>query len=246
MEGLAQHLAGLLAVPGASAAAEAKVLMDSGSSITAVWEELVQTLGGQTGMTQSALTQTFVGHAHEVTSLGQECDIETQSCPFHLTIEAPWIPVRFTVPFIVLPGGGDVDIIGQRTLKEKLGIDVMAQLKASVLKAQRRQDGAGMELTARPVGEPNDGAVLRAAMAVTAFVPGGDPPGNVDDDVTLTLSQLPMIFRILMWKCRIVWACWRRLSITLLTMAPRRNVPRCCAISFFVRTLTSYFRRFVG
>ena len=101
-----------------------------------------------------------------------------------------------TMPFIVLPGGGDVVIIGQKTLREKLGIDVMAQLKASVLKAQGRQDGAGMELTARFVGEPNDSAVLRAAMAVTAFVPGGDAPGDVDDEVTLMLpSQRPMIFQ---------------------------------------------------
>ena len=44
------------------------------------------------------------------------------------------------------------------------------------------------------MGEPNDGAVLRAAMAVTAFVPGGDTPGDVDDEVTLWLpSQRPMI-----------------------------------------------------
>ena len=72
----------------------------------------------------------------------------------------------------------------------------MAQLKASVLKAQGRQDGAGMELTARSVGEPNDGAVLRAAMAVTAFVPGGDAPGDVDNEVELTLpSQRPMILQ---------------------------------------------------
>ena len=86
-------------------------------------------------------------------------------------MDTPWEPVQFNMPFIVLPGGGDVVIIGQETLREKLGIDVMAQLKASVLKAQGRQDGAGMEHTARSVGEPNDGAVLRAAMAVTAFVP---------------------------------------------------------------------------
>ena len=45
------------------------------------------------------------------------------------------------MPFIVLPGGADVVIIGQETLREKLGIDVMAQLKASVLKAHGRQDG---------------------------------------------------------------------------------------------------------
>ena len=31
----------------------------------------------------------FVGHAGVVTSLGQECDIMTQSCPLHLTIETP-------------------------------------------------------------------------------------------------------------------------------------------------------------
>ena len=53
-----------------------------------------------------------------------------------------------------------------------------------------------MELTARSVGEPNDGAVLRAAMAVTALVLGGDAPGDVDNEVTLTLpSQRPMIFQ---------------------------------------------------
>ena len=53
-----------------------------------------------------------------------------------------------------------------------------------------------MELTARSVGEPNDGAVLRAAMAVTAFVPGSDAPGDVDNEVALTLpSQRPMIFQ---------------------------------------------------
>ena len=100
------------------------------------------------------------------------------------------------MPFIVLPGGGDVVIIGQKTLREKLGISVLAQLKASVLKEQERQDSPWMKLTARSVGEPNYGAVLRAAMVVAAFVPGGDAPGDVDDEVTLTLpSQRPMIFQ---------------------------------------------------
>ena len=104
LEALTQHVVGCLAVPGASGAAEGKVLMDSGSGITAISEELVEALQGQPGMTQSALTQAFVGHARVVTSLGQECDIERQSCPLHLTIETPWGPVRFTMSFIVLPG----------------------------------------------------------------------------------------------------------------------------------------------
>ena len=172
LEALTQHVAGRLVVPGASAAAEVKLLMDSGSGTTAISEELVEALQRQPGMTQTALTQAFVGPARVVTSLGQDCDIDTQSCLHHVTIETPWGPVRFTMPFIVLPVGGDVVIIGQKTLREKLGIDVMAPLKASALKAQGRQDRAGMEFTAPSVGEPNDGAVLRAAMAVTAFVPG--------------------------------------------------------------------------
>ena len=151
---------------------------------------------GTDGDDANPLTQAFVGRARVGTSLGQECDIETQSYPLHLTIDTPWGPVRFTMPFIVLPGGGDVVIIGQKTLRKKLAIDVKAQLKASVLKAQRRQDGSGMELTARSVGEPNDGFVLRATMAVTAVVPGGDAPVDVNDEVALTLpSQRPMIFK---------------------------------------------------
>ena len=172
LDALTQHVAERLVVPGVPAIAEIKVLMDSGSGITTISKELVNSLQGQPGMVQTALTQAFVRHARVVTSLGQGCDIETQSCPLHSTVETPWGPVRFTMPFIVLPGGGDVVIIGQKTLREKLGIDVMAQIKASVLKAQGRQDGAGMELTARSVSEPNNGAVLRAAMAVTAFIPG--------------------------------------------------------------------------
>ena len=41
LEALTQHVAGCLTVPGASAAAEAKVLMESGSGISAMSEELV-------------------------------------------------------------------------------------------------------------------------------------------------------------------------------------------------------------
>ena len=51
MEGLTQHLAGRLAVSGASVAAEVRVLIDYGSSITAMTEELVQALRRQPGMT---------------------------------------------------------------------------------------------------------------------------------------------------------------------------------------------------
>ena len=87
-------------------------------------------------------------------------------------------------------------IIGQKTLREKLGIDVMTQLKAAVLKAHGRENNPKMEATTGALDEPNAGAVLLAAMAVTPFGPGGGAPGDVDDDATLTLlSQRPMMFR---------------------------------------------------
>ena len=72
----------------------------------------------------------------------------------------------------------------------------MAQLNTFVLEAQGRQYGVGMELTARGVGDPKSGAVLRAAMAITAFGPGGDAPDDVDDEATLTLlPQRSMTFQ---------------------------------------------------
>ena len=143
VEVLTQHLEERRAVPGAAAAAEIKVLMDSGPSITAMSEELVQALREQVGMANTALTQAFVGHARVVTLLGQECDVETQSCPLHLTIDTPWGPVQFTMSFIVLPGRGDVVIIGQKTLREKLGIDVAQGLCTEGTRASRwRWNGA--------------------------------------------------------------------------------------------------------
>ena len=52
------------------------------------------------GITNTTITQAFVGHTSVVTSLGQECDIETESCPLHLTIETRWgpalLPCRFS------------------------------------------------------------------------------------------------------------------------------------------------------
>ena len=81
-------------------------------------------------------------------------------------------------------------IIEQKTLREKVAIDVMTQLKASVLKAHGREDGPEMEATAGAVDEPNAGAVLRAAMAVTVFGPGDGAPGDVEFLVFLAWSFL--------------------------------------------------------
>ena len=190
VEALMQHVAGRLVVPGASAAAEVKVLMDSGSGTTAISEELVENdanrvnaavcwacaCGDVVGQECVVLRRNRVRSTYRSIHHGDQSDLPCRlSCSLG---EAMWF------------------IIGRKTLREKLGINLMAQRKASELKAQGRQDGAWMEFTAFVVGEPNDGAVLRATLAVTAFVPGGDAPSDVDDEVTMTLpSQGPMIFQ---------------------------------------------------
>ena len=117
-------------------------------------------------------------------------------------------------------------IIMQKALTENLDIDVMTQLSASVLKTPGGQDCGGIDHIACSVGGPNYCAVLRASMTVTAVVPGGHPPGDVVDEVTLTLpSQRPMIFQDSEVEMQLVFACCRRLSITLL--AKTRLSPEC-------------------
>ena len=117
-------------------------------------------------------------------------------------------------------------------MREKLGVNVMAQLKASVLKVHGRQDGAEVEFTACAAGEPNAGAVRRAAMAVMAFEPGGDALDNVDDDFTLTLLyQRPIIFQDSEVEMQGRVGALETVVDEAVTMAYRRNIPRCCSIS---------------
>ena len=49
LEALTQHVADRLAVPGASTASEVTILMDSGSGITAMSEELAEAIGDSRG-----------------------------------------------------------------------------------------------------------------------------------------------------------------------------------------------------
>ena len=104
-----------------------------------------------------------------------------------------------------------------------------------------REDDPVMETTAGAVDEPNAGAVLPPAMAVTAFGPGNDAHIDADHDITLTLmSQRPMMFQDSEVEIQD--------RVGALEMAVDDvvdyglNVPRCCAISFF-RTNLDVFRR---
>ena len=95
-----------------------------------------------------------------------------------------------------------------------------------------------MEAAAGAVDEPNDRAVLRAAMAVTAFEPCGDAPGDVDDNATLTLlSQRPMIFQDSEVEMQDRVGALGTAVDDAVDMNRGHNVQRFCAISIFARSL---------
>ena len=81
----------------------------------------------------------------------------------------------------------------------------MAHLEVYILKACGRKVGAGVEISTRAVGETNAGVVLQSAIAVAAVMPGGDAPGGIDDEVTMTLClNVPRGSRISRSRCRMV------------------------------------------
>lgn len=50
----------------------------------------------------------------------------------HLTVTSSWGDVRITLPFMMMPGQAGIVIIGDKTLKEMLGIHIMGQLNTTV------------------------------------------------------------------------------------------------------------------
>ena len=61
LEALTQHVTGCLAISGAFAGAEVKVLKGSGSGIIAMSQELTEVLLGHPGMTRTVLMLSFDG-----------------------------------------------------------------------------------------------------------------------------------------------------------------------------------------
>ena len=138
-------------------------------------------------------------------------------------------------------------IIGQKTLREKNGLDVISKQNASVKKSRGREDGVELHITDGAVGEPDARDVLGMAIAITAF--GTAATRQVTWTMTSHLRCClndPRCSRIPRVKCKTVWVRWRRRSMTLLTLAFCRNVPRYCAILFCARIHDVFRRALLG
>ena len=85
------------------------------------------------------------------------------------TIMTPWAPVTILLPLAVMPGKDDLLILGSKTLREKLRIDVMKQLKIT-----SAASGGGASITEHapsevPVMPPEIIDVRRAALTMEAM-----------------------------------------------------------------------------
>ena len=81
-------------------------------------------------------------------------------------------------------------------------------------------------------------------MTVTAFVPGGEGRGDVDDEVVLKLlSQRPMIFPDSEEEMRDRVGVLETDVDTAVDHGFPPECAKCCAILFFARTLTRYVGR---
>ena len=76
------------------------------------------------------MVQSYGGEHHQVVLAdGRAVQIERQMCSLTTTIMTPKAPVTVRLALAVMPGEDDLLILGSKTLREKLSIDVMKQVK---------------------------------------------------------------------------------------------------------------------
>ena len=120
------------------------MLLDSGSGVASISEELISKMtSASPGV---SLVRPFQGSARVRNAFGKEQGITHETMPLLLTLAALWGRVRFQLPFVVLPGLGDLLIVGQVTLQEVLKVDVMGMLQQTVLEVRGNGGGeSGLE-----------------------------------------------------------------------------------------------------
>ena len=165
IEALTEHVSGTIGVPGDAHKGFVKVnvLLDSGSGVSVVSQELVDRL--QSNKPDVALTGPLREQARVVNALGQTYEITTRTRPLCLTVNSPWGVIRVEASFVVFPGNDDLVIIGQPLLRQALGIDVMTQLKTTVERVLGKGNAGALPEEIAPVISTQ----TRVHMTVEAF-----------------------------------------------------------------------------
>ena len=135
-----------------------KTVLDSGSGMTCISsrtaERLKEHFGGE------YVVCDFDCGVKARVSDGRVIPIGERTVSVRVTLMTPWAPVIFDVTLAIVPGDDDVLIIGSKTLRERLGIDVMEGLRKAA--AGRKSGAAGEDqvsavaVTSRTRAEPAD------------------------------------------------------------------------------------------
>lgn len=81
------------------------ILEDSGSGVAAIPEALTSRIQRRVN---AETIGPFDGRARTETTLVVERDVVNQACPIHIIILSPGGEMRFTIPFVILPGPGNL------------------------------------------------------------------------------------------------------------------------------------------
>ena len=100
---------------------------------------------------------------------GRAVPIERKTCSLTATIMTPWAPVTIRLALVVMPGEDDLLVLRSKTLREKLSIDVMKQLRDTAAAS-----GAGASTTEHapaevPAMPPEIIGVRRVAVTMEAM-----------------------------------------------------------------------------
>lgn len=86
-----------------------KAMLDGGTGVMIILEEQITRM--QAVMLGLQLAELSQGQARVETALWEEGTVDAQTHPAKLTVESPWGPAIFTIPFVVLLGPGNLVII---------------------------------------------------------------------------------------------------------------------------------------
>ena len=122
-------------------------VLDSGAGISCVSEATVCAL--QKRFLGVDVVQPYDGEQHQVMLAdGRTVLIERNTFSLTATIMTPWAPVTIRLALAVIPGEDDLLILGSKTMREKLSVDVIKQLRDTTVAS-----GGGASITERAPAE---------------------------------------------------------------------------------------------
>ena len=190
IEHLVQHERAKLSLPnsGVDTSLDVEVLLDTGAGVTAISEALLDDI--RTRMPGRKLIEPAAHKVRVETATGEVRVVETQTTPMQLTVESSLGPVNFTIPFVVLPGTSKLVILGQKTLKAVLGINIRELYHDELRRRWRNAHGMSAELP------PLEEVPSRLQLTVEAFWGslGTEEEEEQDEITTELVEQGPRMF----------------------------------------------------